>query len=305
MPYVLSEDIRYNPTDTMEALDYIRQFALTIGWTVDNWDGYRLQLFSPGYSIQNLCYRLEVETIDAQVQTLEYRPVIPGQRLVNMELMTSTYIWNTSSSYGKVSLPASSFDALYLYGNSHFIAAIFHVDPIAVITVAIGIPDLWPSWYYSLDFSCHFPCSYYSDTSSYQWYNMADNISNWYMPWTYMVSYVYCAWFQGEAINSNNFTGNYLPTTAVAIGAEAGSFNKLNGLLRYNEYTNKRMAFQSTYFVKSETLGVWYPIGLSPFAWINGRDLSIGEVVEFGADQYRCFPAVFSPNEIWQAYRIS
>lgn len=312
MPYVLTETIHYNPADAHDALDKIRQFALALGWTVDTWVSgttSQLQLWSPGYVCQEMCYRLEVNNVDAQEQTLTMRPVIPGQRNSGFSFSTS-YCWGgNSTSYYNTSLPASTFDALYLFGTKRFIAAVFHIDPIAVVTLQIGTWDLFPSWWYygpGLNFSYN-PQDNWGTTSTYKWYNMADNPLNWAPPMTqkWSTTIGYNIWYEGAKRASTDFACNYRPTSTVAAGSEAGDFNRANGLCRYNDYTGKRMAFQSSFFVRHPTLGVWYPIGVSPFAWVNGRDLNIGEVITFGADQYRCFPGVFTLYEHWQAYRIA
>ncbi|MGD9156804.1 MAG: hypothetical protein PVG39_00220 [Desulfobacteraceae bacterium] len=313
MPYVLSESIHYNPTDTKEAIDYIRQFALSVGWTVDTWvtgEPTQLQLWSPGYVAQELCYRIQVVDVDAQEQTLSLKGVVPGYRSTSFSVTDSVSTWGgNSTSYYNTSLTASFFDALYLYGNKHFICAIFHVDPIAVITLQIGSWDLYPSWWYyspGINFVYN-PQDNWGSSSTYKWYNMTSNPTRWAPPMSqrWSISLGSNVWYEGAKRGSSDYACNYRPAADISLGLEAGEFNRAKGILTYNSYTAKRMAFQSSFFVRNPSLGIWYPVGVSPFAWINGRNLTIGEVVKFGADEYRCFPGVFSTYEHWQAYRIA
>lgn len=317
MPNVLAETIHYNPVGAKDALDKIRQFALSLGWTVDYWsttDGsgsdYYLQIWSKGYALQNICYRFYVTNVDANEDTMSVRAVVPGYRYNQTSKITNnTTTWGgQSTSYYNISLPATSFDALYLYGNLHFIAAIFHVDPIAVITVPIGTYELFPSWWYTVDgLFFWYGSQYWGTTSAYKWYNMADNPTNWYIPYAQRSSSTvgYNLWWEGAKRDSGNYASNYQPTSVIAVGSEAGNFNLMKGFLNWNSFTSKRAAFSPTMFAKDPDLGVWYPIGSPSMCYVNGRNLTIGEQITFGSDIYRCFPGVFTLYEIWQAYRTA
>lgn len=318
MPITLTEQIYYNPSGSKDALDKIRSFAVSLGWTQDYWDtadgggsDYYLQLWSPGYVNQEICYRFYITNVDAQEDTMTLRGVIPGKRYDQ----TSDKMTNTSTTWGgstaqyyATSLPASTFDALYLYGDHRFIAAIYHVDPIAVITLVLGSPDLFRSWWsYPGCWMLFNPQSSWSSVgSASRWYNMTSNTNYWAFPYSTRGSSQYALWFEGGGRNSSYWGSNYRPIPSDVPGSEnAAEFNFARGLVRYNSYTEKRTAFQSTIFAKSPSAGVWYPMGMSPLSWIHGYGLTIGETITFGSDQYRCFPGVFSTGNIWQAYRIS
>jgi hypothetical protein len=224
--------------------------------------------------------------------------------------MTSvTTIWGGASTARRnTSLPASTFDALYLYGNDRFIAAIYHVDPLSVITIPFGTYELLPSWWEYVDgLFFKYPSQSWSTTSTYKWYNMTSNEGNWYIPYAQKDSSTigYNIWWEGDKRDSVHYACNYRPTSIVAVGSEAGDFNKANGILNWNSFTSKRTAFHSTVFVKEPTLGVWYTVGNFFHAWVHGSNLSIGEELTFGSSTYRAFPGVFSPYNIWQAYRTA
>lgn len=317
MPNVLTESIHYNPVGAKDALDKIRQFALSLGWTVDYWsttDGsgadYYLQIWSKGYALQNICYRFYVTNVDANEDTMTFKAVVPGQRYNQTNKMAnSSTVWGgTGTTYSNISLPATSFDALYLFGNLHFIAAIFHVDPIGVITLPFGTLELFPSWWYQVDgLFFVWLVQQWGTTSSYKWYNMADNPGNWMIP--YGTKFISTTgdnvFWEGEPRYNADYACNYTPTSVISVGAETGDFNRMRGFLNWNAFTSKRAAFSPTMFIRDTTLEVWYPLGSPSMCYVNGRNLTIGEVITFGSDTYRCFPGVFSLYEIWQAYRTA
>lgn len=317
MPFVLTETVHNSPSGAKDALDKIRQFALSLGWTVDYWsttDGggsdYYLQIWSPGYVANELCYRFYVTNVDVQEDTLSLRAVVPTKRWdQSNKIASTTTTWGgNATSYYNVSLPTGTFTALYLYGSKRFISAILHVDPIAVITIQVGTWDLYPSWwYYGPGPNFFFSPQTWAASSDFKWYNITSNPSYWNPPMTQRLSSSvgYNLWWEGAKRDTTNYGCNFRPTSTVAIGSEVGEFNKMTGVLRYNAYTGKRMAMQSTFFARNPSLGVWYPLGVSPFAWVYGNGLTIGEIIKFGSDEYRCFPGVFSNYDQWQAYRVA
>lgn len=203
-------------------------------------------------------------------------------------------------------MPATTFTALYLYGNKNFISCIFHVDPISVVTMQFGTLDLFPSWRNyegGLFFSYHFGS--YSTTPTYSWQNIASNPSVWnWGPGGRQTQYVPMIYWQGAGRYATDYACNFRPTNQQnAFDVNSGEFNRPYRMLNNNTYTDKRVAFQSTVFCRDQSLGVWYPIGNMYFAYINGEDFTIGEEVTFGAETYRVFPIMYSTYDIWQAYR--
>jgi hypothetical protein len=186
---------------------------------------------------------------------------------------------------------------------------VWHVGPTSVITFPVGTIQLFSEWWNYTD-GLFFV--WYAGTlgaaSQYKWYNMADNPANWYPPATRELSSSsgYHVWFDGAARDSTYYRSNFAPTSSQDPDeATQGAFNKMQYMISYNTYTNKRVAMSSTIFVADPSTSIWYPCGTLPFAWTNGRELSIGEQITFGSDVYRVFPGVFSPYRIWQAYRTA
>lgn len=315
--HILTETIHYSPSGAKDALDKIRQFAISLGWTVDYWstiDGggsdYYLQLWAPGYVNQNMCYRFYVTNVDAQEDTMTVVAVIPGQRHDQSSKMTNSgTIWGgAGTTYRNISLPASSFTALYLYGNDRFISALYNINPTSVITVPFGTFELLPSWWEYVDgLFFWYGSQIWSSGSTYKWYNMTDNPTNWYIPYGRRDSggTGYNVYWEGAKRDSNHYACNYRPDSTDSVGGENGEFNSAKGILNWNAFTSRRTAFHSTVFCKEPTLGVWYPIGNHFHAWVNGRDLTIGEKIYFGSDEYKVFPGVFTGYDIWQGYRIA
>jgi hypothetical protein len=310
MPLVLNETIHYSVAGVSDAISKLRTFALACGWTVPTWNGStELEIHSNGYSVQEMGYRFRQSNLDASNDIWEYRSVIPGQAGVTDGdfIASNTTGWGGSSSYYRNQLPSGTFTALYLYGNELFIAMIWHVDPIAVVTHHFGTVELYPSWrnYPGLFYT---GCSgYYGSGSDYSWENIASNTEKWlWGPSFYNSTYVDNVWWQGEARSTQHHQINFRPSQIYnAWDQTAGGFNVPRRVLNYNAFTGKRVIFPATYFCKDDSSGVWYPIGNSIYNFINGTDLLIGEEVTFGTDTYRCFPIVYSTYDVWQAYRTA
>jgi hypothetical protein len=307
MPWVLNETIHYSVSGCADALDKIRQFAVAQGWTQDYWTGGNfLQIYSPGYVNQEICYRFAQGNYDVNNDYLRWMGVRPGYRF-------DTDYWNTSKTWGasnttydRFSLPTGAFTALYLYGNDRFISAIFHIDPIAVITLHLGTIELLPEWWYYPGLWFYRSLGVYSMPNS-GWSVIASNPAQWYTFLEVQPSTrSYSVWWEGERKASNEYTINFIADNQDdPQNNPQGDFNRVTYILRYNAFTDKRVAFSPTHFVQDTGLGVWYPIGQSPHIMINGRDLTIGEQIIFGADTYRCFPMMYSTTDIWQAYRTA
>lgn len=318
---ILTEQIYYNVSGASQALDYIRQFALSLGWTVDYWstglgsesDEIALQLYSPGYLNQNICYRFWYAPNDFQEDYIYMKPVIPGERfnvpVVDWTVSNFCYdndvTWGGTAVYSRFSLPASNFIALYLFGNDKFISSVWNVNPIAVLTIPFGTYNLAQSWW---NYSDGLFFNYYNSASyGFTWYEINDNPLNWRNPFAERHgSNIYpCIYWEGEERFIDHYACNYRPTSIVSVGSEVGEFNLPKGILNWNTFTSKRVALFPTVFCKDPTLLVWYTIGNMFQAYVNGRELSIGDELSFGSDVYRVLPVVFSTNEIWQAYRIA
>jgi hypothetical protein len=308
MSWVLSEQAYYSVSGAYTALDYLRQFAVAQGWTVDYWTGGTyLQLYSPGYVNQEMCYRVEVDHYDGVSDIWKWAAVVPGYRTYQADKWNLAQTWGgKSDTYRQVDVPRNTFTALYLYGNDRFISMIWHINPIAVITMFFGTCELLTDWWYYPGLWFYHPVCQYSVSQS-RWADIVDNYSYWYWPpgERHSSSYAAQAWFGGGPMSSNDYGFNYRPDNIDDIGDELGEFNNPKHLIRYNSFTDKRVAFQGTYFIRDSDIGVWYPVGNSPWAFVNGRDLSIGDSITFGTDTYKCFPIMFSTKDIWQAYRTA
>ncbi len=313
MSEILTEQIHYNVSNGMEGLDFLRQFAISVGWTVDTWtvgSTVYLQIWSNGHANQDMCYRFEVweNPSDSLEHILRQASVIPENRFTPTGSPMTNYVWSRTSTYCFMSLPSSTFNAMYLYGNKNFITAIFHTDPVVVQTLTFGTFNLLPSWHYyekGLNYIAY--TQYWNENPAYKWYNIAANLGQHYIPnLTPFHSSANVLYWEGAARRQYHFAMNYqISGYSVAPGGETGSFNLAKGMLNYNAYTSKRTAFHPSVFAMDPILLVWYPIGSRYEAYINGKDLAIGDIVKFGSAEYRCFPGLSSNFNIWQAYRIS
>lgn len=342
MTMLLNEQIHYSVNGSKDMLDKLRQFAIAQGWTADyyetnkEWDsvtpyGWKsgskdhLQLFSSGYGNQNMIYRFRTYNRTSGQDLFDFRSVEPSSR--NHSLVTASPleqdVWNIGfpfyySEMGEIdynrirrfSLPDGTFD-LYLYGNEKVIFVIAKVSTTTLITFTFGTFDLFRDWQSTTELNyLMWPQWYYGDHIS-TWSNILNNKDDWKGPYGAISDIVFVEakyqliYWEAAGRPSTHLCSSYGPLANSAINGVPGYFNKALNTLVYNSFTNKRVAFNATFFIKNDTTNAWYPLGLSPMAYVNGLNLEIGDQIDFGSETYRCFPLGWSGgSNIWQAYRI-
>jgi len=319
---ILTEQIHYSVAGISEALDKLRQFAIARGWTVDYWQpssmwdvsspfGWKagtetnLQLHSPGYGNQEMHYRWRsAPGADPAADQCYHYGVYPADRyhdLITTHPISQNTYYPATSYTNWTSVPPATFDSMYLYGNDKFISMTLKVTSMSVITFTMGTIDLFKSWEnYSNGLAFLFANNYvWTGNSNYKWYNIDSFPGNWYMP--FCASSYRCYFEDTLSAVANNYT----PTPLTGIGAELGAFNRMVDFLWFNTFTDKRLAFRPTLFIRDPSSLVYYPCGLAPFAYVNGTNLSFGETVNFGTDEFKCYPAINIPNPIWVAYQTA
>ncbi len=330
MVEIMTEQVSYGVDGATDMLDELRQFAIALGWTVDYWEAdaewdtsspfgwisgtdVNLQLYSPGYGNQNMVYRFRTADRIAGEKVVTVSGIDPGERthsLITTNPNDQDYFNTTSANYNQYrsfSAPDTTFESLHMFGTDKFINIILKVTSASVISFCFGTPDLFDSWQgYSNGLNFVLPACYNNGSSQGIWSKMLDYPSLWYGGWGLQSGSVRVGWYEDASqLYTSMWAANYRPEANEDSGAEAGSFNKMNGVLNYNAYTDKRVAFQGTYFIIDPIESVWYPLGLTPCAFVNGQNLEIGDTVFFGTDEYRCFPLAFSAFNVWQAYRVA
>lgn len=321
---ILNEQIYYSVAGMADALDKLRKFALARGWTIDYWqpssawdtttpfgwiagDETNLQMFSNGYGNQGMVYRMRAKPtgVTDPAESKFYSAITQtadrNHSLITTHPMSQDTLLPLTSYTNWQSTPVSTFDSVYFYGNEKFISMTLKVTSMSVITYLFGTIELFRSWesYVNGLYFLWSSGSNYSYNTNYKWYNIDSNPQFWYLPGaalSYRVSF--------EQL-SGTLANNYQPTGTIAIGSEVGGFNRMMDFLWFNTFTDKRLAFQQTIFVKDPVGGTYYPCGRAPFAYINGTNLTFGQTVNFGTEVYKCYPAINIPNPIWVAYRTA
>lgn len=325
---IFNEQIYYSVAGISDALDKLRQFAIAQGWTADYWQpssvwntsspyGWKagtethLQLYSPGYGNQAMVYRFRAlpSTSDLADCTLYPRITKSEDRHHDPNISTSPISQDT---YGcptnytdLLSTPVSTFDALYLYGNIKHISMILKVTSGSVIHITLGTAELFKSWeHYENGLALLFsPSNHYTGyTDRYKWYNIDAWPTYWYCPFS---SFSYRSTFENADGDQGlgTLSRNYKPTATSTPQGATGGFNNMIEMLCFNTFTDKRLAFQSTLLIQDPVSGTYWPMGKSPFAWINGTNLTFGQEVSFGTEKYKCYPSVNIGYQIWIAFR--
>ena len=310
---LLSHEIHYEVEGGAEVLTLLNAFATSLGWTADVWDGTSLQLYSPGYSNQNLVYRLQTSNYDVQADLIRYKGVAPSGRLNPFSLITTDCFGpnstHTLTTYSTVSVPTSPF-TVYLFGTKTFLGLVLNVTPTLVFTMCFGLPNLFTGWRGYVDgLACTWSPLFSSSLTTWLWYNAEDNLTPIYFPLTRggattgeNVIYLNGVGGVGSTHYKINYTAEYDDNPSTSnIG---GNFNKLSYFLNYNVFSGRRSASYITMFVKHNTSALWYPLGLSPVALTHGYGLQIGQEILFGSEKYLAFPIVHYQYKIWQLWRI-
>ena len=238
---ILNEQIHYSVNGMADAFDKLRQFAIAQGWTVDYWapnsawdssspygwisgSETNLQLFSDGYGNQGMVYRLRmVPTGVSDPAENKFYPFITQTADRHHSLIaTHPAAQNTlappSNYTNSQSMPLSTFDSMYLYGNEKFISMTLKVTSMSVITVTIGTIELFRSWenYANGLYFLWSSGSSYSGNNNYKWYSIDSFPQSWFLP---MASSSYRVSFeQLSGVLANNFTPSSTSTIENAPG---------------------------------------------------------------------------------------
>jgi hypothetical protein len=307
---LFSEQILPNLVGGPELLDAFRLFAVSCGWTQDYYQDstspQQLQLFSEGYGDQKITLRIQVSNSTSTVDWWRSAGILPGNRMDTFNMETGIWAPGTSDQF-RTSIPAIAIPTTYFYGNEKFLAIILHVRPQTVITFCYGSPELFENW--RLQSNRNLWCWWITSYFQYSWETLESDLAYWFWPLSRRGSaptgFYNAVLIDGAGYNHTFFNVNY----AVDLSDEPSSSvqNTLNGLknrITLNSYSEIRMGFKITMWVKDLTQALWMPFAEAPVVLIHGGGLRIGQTLEFGQDVYRVFPIGIAQRMHWQAYRI-
>jgi hypothetical protein len=109
-------------------------------------------------------------------------------------------------------------------------------------------------------------------------------------------------WERGATVYSNVVRSNCYTSSD---GLFYGHFGRLHEVVRYNGFTNKRVAVMPTWFYKDYSSGLWHVLGTLPVVSIVTQGINFGEEIEFGGDTYLGFPITRIVDTGGFAFRIA
>ncbi len=316
-----------NVNGAQGVLSNIHAFAATQGWTINerltgrqwvNGVGWTsggnidvLDIVSNGWGNQPLHYRWEAfpHASEATVSQLFCTPIIPGSGAYSIATGTRPAYQNDwlDSRWYDWNMPNATFPNLWIFGyQQKYLFWYAQITTEWGIGGAIGtlmlLPEFWNTYnfqfYFAGCFSDNFPNSY--------WYNIATYAGRWGMftaaadntdNWRCMYDTV-----RGSAVYNNVVRPNLHVARGLGLG---GFFGRLYEAVTYNNFTNKYVAIQPTWYFNNSDTSLWHVLGDYPLAIIPFEGLGFGEEIDFGGDTYLAFSSCRIHDNWGFAARIS
>lgn len=305
---LLEYEINYGLEGATDFLIKWSEFAASCGWEVDHLTDNQLQLYSEGWGSQSIIYRFETAPYDVDAYSFRMRGVAPTGRETAFSLSgAETFAIDTTvfERYEKLGLPEAP-TTVYFFGSKQFLAVVFHITPSAVLTICCGTINLFEGWrsyenglYFFWALSRLATAS--SSLSYLCWYNVESDPSTFNHPMGEMNR---TFWFEEEARTSGSTSNYQMRYDSGTNNTLVGNYNAMFRFLTLNNFSGMRTAFYPTWFVRDVSNAYWYPLGLSPVAFIYGEGLRIGGEVVYGNEKYIVFPILLYQFRHWQAFRI-
>jgi hypothetical protein len=328
---IFNHQIINTPNGSQAILAALRTFAIAQGWTdieyktgvywvngvgyttggsdyIDFWD-----MKSTGYGVQDLHYRFEAypdQGVQTTVSWLFAAPVIPGNPTYTIASATHGAFQNQwqDGRWYDYNMPNGTMPKMWLFGLSN--RSLFFVAQITTdwcIWGGFGMLELLPEfrtranqWQMLFQgcYSDNFPNSYWYNMTTYhtRWgYTMqvASNADGWKQMYD---------WERSRSVWTDVLRSNCWTNSSAAFD---GHFGRLHEVVRYNSFTNKRVAVMPTWYYKDNDSGLWHVLGTFPVVSIVTQGINFGEEIEFGGDTYLGFPQTRIVDTGGFAFRIA
>lgn len=330
---LLNYSYHANPTSHHDVLAKLKTFAEAQGWTTDYYYNESVQwgatggsppygyisgsesamgLYSNGYGSNNIIIRFRCEASGSLPQNEWYwatgiKPAA-GRTLDTDSLTDPLNIaadYFTHPWYAKTSLSPGTMSAVWFFGDDKRIITVIAVDSSFVLFQYFGIPVLFdesdPGVY-----SCINPRS---QNVNYYWYNAWSEVggSAYQFPWERVVTGG--GWVNTYDAAYANTDGLFRHGTScnsdVELGSGVGYFNDCNYAIKLNSWTGKRTLIKPTVFLERQSDNIWYPMGTYPVYYLPFSGLGIGDVISYGAEDFMCFPNIYSTRLNGVGFRIA
>lgn len=291
----------------------VKEYQTSVAWTAGGWIAGTedfLEVVSSGYGSQVLTYRFRAQQhgTDPTTDWLWFVPVDPNNP--NYQMISTHPIdqndWQTNGDWRDINTPSGSMPNLWMFdwaGKMIILAIQMTSDSLAFI--GFGTIELIPELQNTTELQFHYVGNDSDQLPEAYWYNTSTYFSKWYVPGvpaTNARGWLWCYW-RGAGRYNTEVNANVWPQQT---GETAdGNWGNLDRCIVYNSFTNKRVGQQQTVYVKDPTSGLWYVAGQQPFIYMETSGLAFGEQVNFGPDEYLCFPLTLVTKPYGVGFRIS
>lgn len=256
-----------------------------------------LCLSSNGYGSQSLYYRFRIYATgsDPEAENIKIGAQKASQQTIDYTSSTrpidqNDWIPTPGAGIPVWSLSPSPMIKQWCFGNSKIIVCCVQIDAVFCTHLIFGSPELFNTGDTEGDFLLFY--GYY-----YAWHYYQTNPT-----YNALKSH---GWLYGGADVDEKFSlGTY---EAGITGSEAGVglYHKAGNK---NNWSGKRVMQKDLIYLRDSVDGVYFPIGVQPFFFIEFTGLAIGQTLSYGAEQYICLPLHYSrgvyPNVHGIAVRV-
>ena len=299
------------PTGGKDALLKIRTFLLAQGWVSEYYEtsvewgsdgggGYQwnagnddyLQMSSNGHGGQTLRIRLYVWYDSGHTTHFRfYNNLIDPTASSAPDSNSSTPPYAQDRMYSRgdysfVSVPSGTFNELYIFGNHNYCLVLFRCTTTSMVQINFGLPELFPE-YRGYDIAYSSPGQ--NNVSGFYWemIDLNQNQKYFYYPFILATGYD-TMWIGDVGYNVNEMRINTYPGPGNT-DSLVKYWMYMNDLIQVNSFTGKRILYQPMMLIKNDS-EQWEYIGHHPCYVVKMAGLAVGEIIDYGDEQYICFP---------------
>lgn len=299
------------PGGGKDFLNKLRVFLIAQGWTIETYltsvewlsdgDGTYswqagnddfLQVVSNGYGSQVLRYRFQVSYDAAHLSHFKFYPscIDPTNNGVVDDTISTqprdqnNFTYVTGSTF--MSIPASTFNTLHLFGNDKFILWVMVCTSTVTLSQCFGTMELFPEYRSTTELSyMSVQCNTTGTGGPYYWDGNPISDSRFYGPFTLRHTYnPHFIWYRGASRNYTTVKFNYWYQSNTI----QNSWCNLIYARVVNAWTGKRVMFQPVMFGLLAS-GVWEPIGVHPCYALDAAGLTFAQTLQYGTEEFYTF----------------
>jgi len=328
-----------------DLLSKLRSFAIAQGWTsveyetdVDwadqgggnyDWDPGTddyLELLSDGYGNQSLRWRFGVVTAAGDTGDAADHWFTPrGAPLTGYAITTTSSKkpwlqkkWNTGASsdwFGRLVIPSANIHRVHFIGNDKLICCVIELNALSSWSFGFGTWELFPEFQDTDEGMREASGINWARMDSWQTFIGSQNWERSYTNFCFCDTYIvyqttHCPWYMfGEAqsylsggqsvqMRNANYANDYEDLSGVGLRMRRAFCN--------NAFSNKRPMLQPALYLQNmEGDERLHCVGHEPHYYMEFTGLTVGQILENGADKYICFPCTDQWRKLGWAMKVN